>query len=173
METENEPSHDEIAKLAYKLWVEGGQQHGVEKDNWREAVKVLQQEQRHHRHHHDSEQIQSKSEGENMSGNYDEQNQDLVNQDEVTERNTEKRDEQEENATRQPADEDRNKGGSDNTEDKNPAGTDKSNQPPIGGSDETDEDSITRTQDVGSVDTLTSNNGDPTKTGVDNLQNKQ
>lgn len=40
-----EPSEAEIHKIAYRLWVEGGCQHGVETDNWFTAKELL-------RHHH-------------------------------------------------------------------------------------------------------------------------
>ncbi len=42
-----EPSEAEIQKIAYRLWVEGGCQQGVESDNWFAAKELL----RHHRAH--------------------------------------------------------------------------------------------------------------------------
>ena len=40
-----EPSEAEIQKVAYRLWVEGGCQEGVESDNWFAARELI-------RHHH-------------------------------------------------------------------------------------------------------------------------
>jgi hypothetical protein len=40
-----EPSESEIQKVAYRLWVEGGCQEGVESDNWFAARELI-------RHHH-------------------------------------------------------------------------------------------------------------------------
>lgn len=40
-----EPSEAEIQKVAYRLWIEGGCQEGVERDNWFAARELI-------RHHH-------------------------------------------------------------------------------------------------------------------------
>jgi hypothetical protein len=40
-----EPSEAEIQTVAYRLWVEGGCQEGVESDNWFAARELI-------RHHH-------------------------------------------------------------------------------------------------------------------------
>lgn len=36
-----EPSHDEIAALAYLYWVDGGQQHGLAEQYWLRAERDL------------------------------------------------------------------------------------------------------------------------------------
>lgn len=48
-----EPSEAEIQKVAYRLWIEGGCQQGVERDNWFAAKELL-------RHHHGRAPIRTK-----------------------------------------------------------------------------------------------------------------